>query len=491
MTANLLLRDVHVVGVTTPSVEGTVDVLVEAGTVTAVDRGLSAPRGTPEVAADGRWLIPGLWDQHVHLGEWVRAAQRVDFSATTTPEDVLRTVADRIASRPGETLIGFGHRSGTWGREVTVAELDAVAGDVPVVLVSGDVHHGWLGSAALRALGVPARDTVLREDEWFAVYARIHELTGGRATTPAAYRAALDAAAALGVVGLVDLELADNTHDWPERWALAANGVRIRAASYADALDDVIARGLRTGDPLPGCAGLATAGPLKIISDGSLNTRTAWCCSPYSDGDRLDHPSGRPNLAADELTDLMRRAAAHGLAVATHAIGDAAVHRAVETYERTGARGSIEHVQLAAIEDLTRMARLGLRASVQPAHLLDDHAVIDDLWPGLGGRCFSLRTMLDSGVDVVLGSDAPVSPLDPWLSMAAAVRAGTALEGWHVEQALTPREALAASVDGQPTVGPGSRGDLVLLDADPLRTDLRRVGVAATYVAGAEVFWRS
>lgn len=491
MTSNLLLRDVRVVGVTTPTVDAAVDVLVEAGVVTAVDRGLVAPAGTPEVAADGRWLVPGLWDHHVHLGEWVRAAQRVDFSATTTPEDVLRIVAERVASRPGEPLVGFGHRSGTWGRAVTVAELDAVAGGVPVVLVSGDVHHGWVGSAALRALGLAPRDTVISEDEWFAVYARLGDLTGGPATSPAAYRAALDAAAALGVVGLVDLELDDNTRVWPERWAGAANGLRIRAASYADDLDAVIGRGLRTGDPLPGCGGLATVGPLKIISDGSLNTRTAWCCAPYADGHRLEHPSGHPNLPADELEALMRRAAAHGLEVATHAIGDAAVHRAVETYARTGARGSIEHVQLADPEDLAVMGRLGIRASVQPAHLLDDHAIIDDLWPDRGDRCFSFRTMLDAGVDVVLGSDAPVSPLDPWLSMAAAVRRGTGPEPWHAEQSLDAREALAASVDGQPTVQPGSRGDLVLLDADPLAVDLLQVGVEATYVAGAEIFSRT
>ena len=80
--------------------------------------------------------------------------------------------------------------------------------------------------------------------------------------------------------------------------------------------------------------------------------------------------------------------------------------------------------------------------------------------------------MLDDGVDVVLGSDAPVSPLDPWLAIATAVhRAADGDEPWHPEQAITAREALAASTDGWGTVAVGHRADLVLLDADPLAGD--------------------
>jgi predicted amidohydrolase YtcJ len=115
------------------------------------------------------------------------------------------------------------------------------------------------------------------------------------------------------------------------------------------------------------------------------------------------------------------------------------------------------------------MTALGIRASVQPAHLLDDRDLTEKLWGERSARCFAFRWMLEDGVTLVLGSDAPVSPLDPWLAMAAAVhRSADERDAWHPEQSLTAQEALAASVDGQPTVRPGSRGDLVLLDADPL-----------------------
>jgi predicted amidohydrolase YtcJ len=301
----------------------------------------------------------------------------------------------------------------------------------------------------------------------------------------------------MGVVGLSEFEFGAPVSDWVERWAAGADLLRVRVATYAEHLDQVIASGLRTGDALPGCGGLATMGPLKIISDGSINTRTAWCCAPYVEGADPDHPAGQPNLPARELAELMRHASGHGLEVATHAIGDAAVDAALTAYAETGAKGSIEHAQLINRGDVGRMARLGLRASVQPAHLLDDRDLTERCWPDRAERCFALRWMLDGGVDLALGSDAPVSPLDPWLAMAAAVhRSADAREAWHPEQALTARQALAASTNGLGMVAIGHPADLALLDADPLAasagtaeaaTALRSMTVSATVVAGRVV----
>lgn len=473
------------------------DVLVEDGTVTAVGAGLDRPGGVEETDAAGRWLAPGLWDQHVHLAQWTLASQRLDLAGARSPEDATRMVAERIAEWPDHPVIGWGHRSGGWDRDVTVSELDAVSGDTAVVLISGDGHHAWLNTTALMHLAMPVRDSVVREAEWFAAYARLSTLVGDDGTSPEAYRRTLEHAAAMGVVGIVDFEFSGGAKEWAERWAAGADLLRIRMATYADTLDDVIAAGLRTGDTLPGCDARATMGPLKIISDGSLNTRTAWCCEPYADAHRLEYPAGQPNLSTDELRGLLERAHANGLEVATHAIGDAAVGAALDAYARTAARGSIEHAQMARREDIRRMADLGVRASIQPAHLLDDRDLTEKIWGARSERCFAFRWMLDDGVELAMGSDAPVSPLDPWLAMAAAVHRSADERGpWHGEQALTAREALAASVDGRPMVGAGSRGDLVLLDRDPLAAGedlaatgraLREMPVALTLVDGAVV----
>ncbi|UUZ61320.1 amidohydrolase family protein [Nocardioides sp. B-3] len=148
-------------------------------------------------------------------------------------------------------------------------------------------------------------------------------------------------------------------------------------------------------------------GPLKIISDGSLNTRTARCCEPYAEKAVHGFPLGQPNQTPEELRSLLARARENGLDVAVHAIGDRAVTEALAAFADTGARGGIEHVQLTTRDDVRRMGAPGVRASVQPAHLLDDRDVTERLWPGRAERCFPLRWMLDDGVDVVLGSGRP------------------------------------------------------------------------------------
>ena len=495
--ADLLIRDARLVRVLERDAapDDPVDVLMHGGRVVGVGVGIDRPAGVEEIAAAGRWLIPGLWDQHVHLGQWTLASQRVDATGVGSPEEAVALVAERVAAEPGRPVITWGHRPGAWARECSVAELDEVSGVTPVVLIAGDGHHGWLNSAALAALGLGARDDVVRENEWFAAYELLSHLVGDDGTSPAAHRATLGAAAAKGVVGIVDFEFTGGVDDWVERWTAGCDLLRVRVATYADRLEDVIDARLRTGDGLiTGVDDRITMGPLKIISDGSLNTRTAWCCQPYADGALLEQPSGAANLTEAELTALLARAHMSGLEVATHAIGDAAVTAALDAYAGTGARGSIEHAQLIDRADVRRLAELDLRASVQPGHLLDDRDLTELIWPGRSDRSFAFRWMLDEGVRLCFGSDAPVSPLDPWLAMAAAVhRSADARPAWHPEQGLTPREALAASVDGQPMVAVGSPADLVLLDQDPLAASddpavaakgLRELRVGLTVIDG-------
>ena len=483
-----MLRNVRIVELGRgPGWAGPVDVVVEQGAVQNIGHDLEKPLGIEEYDGGGRWLIPGLWDHHVHLAQWTASGQRLDLAGSESPEHVVVRVRDHLAAHPGP-MVGFGHRLGTWTSEPTVAMLDAVSPDVPVVLIAGDAHHAWLNTLALERLGLPPRDGLVLENEWYDAHTRI-DLVVEPDLSPAAYLSTLDAAAALGITGIVDLERGQLPADWEPR----ETPVRVRVSTYADGLDHIVSAGHRTGDRLPGSSELVTIGPLKIISDGSLNTRTAWCCEEYADGSGV----GAPNQTSAELAGLLEVAHRHGLEVATHAIGDLALKEALAAYDVTGAAGSIEHAQLVRRDAVTTMARLGLRASVQPAHLLDDRDVTEELWPDRAERCFAFRWMLDDGVELALGSDAPVSPLDPWLAIAASVhRSADDRHPWHGEQALTPAEALAASVDGQPTVGVGSPGDLVLLDADPLAVGadsavtghaLRTMSVALTAVGGRVV----
>ena len=476
-----------------------VDLRIADGVVTEV--GLDLPAVAADVLdAAGRWAIPGLWDHHVHLTTWSRTRTTVDLAGTTGPEDVTRRVADHFAGLTAEKprlVSGFGYRSGAWSRLGTVAELDAVTGDVPVVLTSGDAHNGWLNSAALGRLGVAGVTGPLDENDWFGLQPAISGLLEeieARGTGEAALRSAMADAAARGITGVVDLEMPSSYLQWPSRFAEGLDLLRVRASVYPDALDGLLAAGVRTGDPLAEGSDLLTMGPFKVISDGSLNTRTARCCEPYPDADGGNTTTGKQNYDLDEMTELLARAHAGGLEIALHAIGDGAVELALRAFAATGVAGGIEHAQLVRLEDLPRMARLGVRASVQPAHLLDDRDTTLRLWGDRADRCFALRSMLDAGVVLALGSDAPVAPLDPWLAMAAAVhRSADEREPWNAAEAITPAEALVASTDRQATLGVGSRGDVVLLDADPVGAAadsgeaariLGGMPVAATLLAG-------
>ena len=177
---------------------------------------------------------------------------------------------------------------------------------------------------------------------------------------------------------------------------------------------------------------------------------------------------------------------AAGIVPTVHAIGDHANSLALDAFAELGVRGRIEHAQLLAATDLLRFAELGVVASVQPDHALDDRDVAEHHWAGRTDRAFALRSLLDSGATLAMGSDAPVSPLDPWVTIAAAVaRSRGDREPWHPEQRITVAEALAAST--RTTVAVGQRADLIVTGTDPLAADvesLRRLGVAATLLGG-------
>ncbi|MGE9808409.1 amidohydrolase [Janibacter sp. G1551] len=489
-------------GAPQPVPDHPVDLRLRGGVVTEVGPGLRAEVDEEVLDGEGRWAAPGLWDAHVHMVQWVKTAGRLDVSASQRPEDVVRILTDHLAS--GEAgngfVFGWGYRSAVWDRQPTVAELDAASPDRPVVMISGDVHNGWLNTRALELLGLGGVDGVggrtgtLQENEWFDALPRLEQLAGASGRSHAGVESAVRAAAARGVVGMVDMEFGTAHTDWPDRVAAGITQLRVRTATYAATLADVIASGWRTGDPIPGGAGLITMGPLKIIGDGSLNTRTACCTHPYADASHLDLPRGRMNQSPEELRRLLSEGTAAGLEVALHAIGDAALTAALDAFEATGARGSIEHAQLVDLAQIPRMARLGIRASVQPWHLIDDRDVTEQCWPDHLARCFPFASLHRAGVALTLGSDAPVAPLDPWRALAAAVhRSDDERDPWNPAEALTAAQALAASTDGAGTLGVGSRADLILLDADPLAPQedsralaahLRDLAVATTLVEG-------
>jgi predicted amidohydrolase YtcJ len=380
--------------------------------------------------------------------------------------------------------VGIGVRDALWPDRPSLELLDAATGPAPAYLINADVHSMWLNSAALQREHLDSDDGMLREDRAFEVSRRLAERN--HRSMDLLLDEWLRAVAARGVVGIVDLEMAWNPDRWRRRAERTADPVRVRCSIYPDALERAIGAGMRTGDPLTP-DGRVTVGPLKVITDGSLGTRSAACSQPYPGGGR-----GELTVPPPALRALLGAAEAAGLECAVHAIGDVAVSHALDAFAVTGAQGTIEHAQLVAHADLARFGRSGIDAGLQPKHALDDRDVADREWAGQTAMVYPLRSLADAGIGLRFGSDAPVAAADPWVGIAAAVHRRRAGEpAWHPEEALDAMTALAASGAGgtrhASAIAVGAPADLVLIGADPVTSDAARLAqmpVLATLVAG-------
>lgn len=429
-----------------------------------------------------------MHDRHVHMSQWAMARRRLDLAGAHSAAETAARVAASVAVDDSE-VTGFGYRDGLWPDEPSRALLDEVAGETPVVLVSADLHACWLNTAALRrydALHLTDESGVVREEDCFRLVREIDDVDDAlldRWVTDAARRAATR-----GVVGIVDYEMRWNRDDWVRRVEHGFDQLRTSFGTYTRHLDRAITDGLRTGDAVEGGRGLVHVGGYKVITDGSLNTRTAWCFEPYA-GVIDDDPYGVATVPLDELVPLMQYAVDHGLAPAVHAIGDRAAAAALDAFETIGCRGTIEHAQLLRRTDIARFASLGIVASVQPEHAMDDRDVAELYWHAHTDRAFMLADLAAAGVELALGSDAPVAPLDPWVAISAAVgRARDGREPWHPEQSLDVRAAIAASTNGVGAdVVAGGIADLMVVDRDPYAAsvdELRTMRVALTLLGG-------
>jgi len=487
------------------------DIFITGGVVAQiVPAGSSGPLsdtagGIPAVDLDGRFLIPGLWDEHVHMTQWALAAGRIDLSGAASAREAAAVVRSQLEARhsgaaertgsgsgaavdptraaAGPTRVGVGFRDAVWADTPSLELLDSATSGVPTALISHDLHCVWLNSAAAARYGVAVgADGLLREDPAFELTRELGRLPDD--AVDAMVSDAGKAAAARGIVGIVDFEMVWNRDTWLRRIASGFDSLRVEAGVYPQDLERAVGAGMRTGQLVPEGGGLLRVGPLKVLIDGSLNTRTAYCVDPYPHGGR-----GLLTVSEAELLQLLERARETGFVPAVHAIGDGANEVALNAFAAVGIPGRIEHAQFVRQQDFARFGKLGLTASVQPAHALDDRDAADSNWAGRTERAFPLRSLLDAGAALALGSDAPVAPLEPWTAMSAATtRARQDGRGpWHPEQALTRQEALAASSRGRRRIRVGDPADLVVLDADPLAVsdlEFAAMPVAATMVAG-------
>ncbi|MFM6967863.1 MAG: amidohydrolase family protein [Microbacteriaceae bacterium] len=433
-----------------------VDIETRGGLITAIVPASGGTHGG-DIDAGGLRVTAGLWDEHVHIRSWAQMLDRADLLPAEDSDAVVEILRNHPV-RDGEPVIGHGLRCALWPESPKLADLDAVSRTVPVLAFSMDVHSVWINTAAAEKYGCldVLDDTgILREHDCFRLLTMMSEIP--EAEMDALIVAAAKDARAKGIVGITSFEMESLT-DWDRRVANGFDIIKVNASLYPERIHEAYDRGLRTGDSI---AGSVSMGFLKLITDGSINTKTAYMHEPFCGTDI----TGGLNTEIPELDRLVGVAKKHGVTPALHAIGDRANTVVIDAFEKAGVTGRIEHAQMVRPEDVARMGRLGLIASIQPTHAVDDRDVADVLWCGRTEYAYPMRSFLNAGVDVVFGSDAPVAKLDPWHTIRMATnRTKDARPAWHPEEALSFEEALRCSQ--RSTVDLGQPADLITLTAD-------------------------
>jgi len=479
----------------------------------AADLARAVPSGTPHFDLPDTVVTPGFVDGHTHFALWAMNRRRVELAGAGSKDEVLRRVA---AAHPIQGwVVGQGWDANGWAVPPDRSALDGLQ-DGPVYLDSLDVHAAWVNSAALAVAGItratpdPFGGRIVRDaagEPTGLLLERAVELLLPHLPEPPASTldaALLDAQAEahrLGLTGIHDVEA--DTALAAFRRLEAADTLRLRVLFHPPVTS---LPALRRSDVRSGTGSdWLRIGGVKLFLDGSLGSRTAWMLEPF-EGTR---DRGMPITGEQEAAEAMRTAAESGIAVAVHAIGDAAVRRALDlmtTLPGVAIPHRIEHFQCVHPDDLARAAAAGLVASMQPAHLLTDIPLVERHWGARGKGAYAFQSLRRRGTPLVFGSDVPVASIDPREGLFAALERrdadGGPTGGWRPEERLGFEDAVraytrgaahaAGLTDHRGTLTPGHDADLVAWAFDPAAElgsgDAVRAGRARlTVVNGAVV----
>jgi predicted amidohydrolase YtcJ len=463
-------------------------ILVDGRHVQRVGSG-EPPAADRTVELPGATILPGFIDAHVHLTSTGLSLLNEDVAQAGSKAELLALAAQRATTDGEDVVVLQGFDETRWGSPElpSIAELDA-ATTLPLVIRRVDGHVALANTAALAAAevndvtgcerddsgdptGTVTRQANARLGRWAAASRSEHRIEQLQL-------AAASLAASRGVTGIHEMSM---PHDDGERDVEVFRRHRHRLPVHALAIVATmdVPRAIEFGHD-------AIGGDLP--ADGSIGARTAALSVPYAGrGDR-----GTTYYEDDELAGFFHDAHMAGLQVGMHAIGDRAIEQLLSAWERIYAsldsrerrhfrarRHRVEHFEMPNAHQIERTAMLGLAVSVQPA--------FDRAWGAAGGmyetrvgadRSFAMnpfRAMLDRGVVVGAGSDAPVTPLDPWLAIAAmethhdpAQRLGR-VESIRVHTLGSAR--LAHQEEKKGLLEPGYHADFAAYDLDPLTLD--------------------
>ena len=472
-------------------------------------------------------VLPGLIDAHVHFAAVGAALHEVDLVHAATFDDVVRRTAAFAATSRDPWIIGDGWDQNLWpDKNFPVHDaLSAAIPNRPVVLHRIDGHALLANAKAMELAGVtattqePAGGRILRDAHGApsGVFIDNARTLVTHAIPPATHdqlvrasEAALKECHRWGLTSIGDPGNGQNVIAAYEELARAGrytlrNHVMLMGSDPA-LVDAYLARGPRTLD----YGGRLSVRAIKVYIDGALGSRGAALLAPYSDD------PGNTGLLRTTQADVQRlceRALKAGFQVCTHAIGDRGNRVALDAYEaalRTANvrdhRFRIEHAQVLAPEDVPRFARLGVIPSMQSTHQISDMPWAQSrLGPDRVRGAYAWRALLDTGITIANGTDAPVEAVNSLRTFHAAITRENEMNqpsgGWYPRQRMTRREALKSMTiwaaranfmdDVAGSITPGKYADFTVVDRDLMIAEpetIMATRVLATYSGGKPVY---
>jgi predicted amidohydrolase YtcJ len=502
--------------------------LIDQDLVVAVGRYQELKQAHPKarkVALQGRTIIPGIIDSHVHVAELGASSLYADVSEAQSVEDMIKALrAFYPKPKPGSWLIGQGWDEGVWGSRGYPDRqlLDQAFPQNPVKLDSRHGFAAFYNRAALLQAGIDAKTpnpeggTILRRADGEAtgvlltlakklVEPHVPPLT--QEQEEQAIIKGLELMASEGVTSVHEAGI--NRKRLPAWENLARQGkLPIRVYGLLDGNDGLIVAKWTERGPFE--SDFFTVRGFKVFYDGSLGSRTALLAKPYSD--RPQDAKMTERISIEAIRSLADRASPKGFQLAVHTIGDAANHKIIDVYREVrkkfpnrDLRWRLEHAQVLDPEAIREISDLGLIASMQPSHAVGDSKWAEER---LGSErirhAYAWRSLLDAKVRVMLNSDLPGEPWTPRETLYFAVTRktldGQPPLGWYPNQSLTAAEALAGMTKegaygafAETRLGqlkPGFQADFVIMDRNPLTVpadQLKSLKVIETWVDGKPV----
>ncbi|GJJ06290.1 hypothetical protein Clacol_000481 [Clathrus columnatus] len=465
-------------------------------------------------AKRGSIIIPGMIDSHGHILEHGKKL-KLDLDGLTTPADAVQRIRKYIEERPSllnDTNIwihGGGWDNSLWTGWPTAADLesDPVVRNRPVVLLSKDGHAFWCSKKAI-LLSSPLPETVeggiIERDKNGEPIGTFLDKAMDLIRVPPwteeqileYFNATVTDALSHGLTGIQDAALSPALGAIVERLADENKlPIRLYAMRFFNESEPY------WGKSIPKIVGKAdgrlTMRSVKIFTDGALRSAGAALYEPYTD-DPISR--GFFRTPSDVLQRIIPRFLEDGWQVNTHCIGDRAngffldlMENLTQHMDVSSSRPRVEHAQIIAPGDFIRMGKLGVIASVQPSHVIDDMGFAESrLGPERIKGTYAFRTLIDNHVSIALGTDFPVADINPLMTFYAAITRLSIYgdsphgpSGWFPEQRLTRQEALKGSLT------PGKRADYSILSKDIMEIppqEILRTKVIATVLDGEVVY---